>query len=126
MDTTRATELTLSGFGATSTVARAEIKELDAGARLRRAAIVAGLGLGIAVLTLPIPIVHWFFPWVALVGGMVLGVRRLRQREVFHRVEGACPFCGRSGRWGLTGAAVRLPRELTCPDCRKTLELAKR
>lgn len=123
METIRATELTLAGFGAPPTVARAEIRKLDFGARLRRAGVIAAIGLTAAIATLPIPIVHFVFPPAALLTGLVLAVRRLRQGEVFHRVVGTCPFCGREGRLGLTGSAVTLPRELTCPDCRKTLEL---
>ena len=123
MSTLRTTSLALTGFGVPATVASAEIRELSSGERLRRGFGAAALGLLLAILTLPIPIVHFVFPLVALVGGLVLGVRRFGQGELFHRVEGACPFCGRDGRWGLTHAPVKLPRELSCPACRKTLEL---
>ena len=123
MSTIRATTLALTGFGVAPTVASAEIRELGPGERLRRGVGAAALGLLLSILTLPIPIVHFVFPLVALVGGLVLGVRRFGQGELFHRVVGACPFCGRDGRWGLTHAPVRLPRDLSCPACRKTLAL---
>lgn len=121
--TMRTARLTLSGFGVRPTVADAEIRSLAAGERFRRAGTVAGAGLVAALVTLPIPIVHFIFPPAALLTGLVLGARRVGQRELFHRVIGTCPFCGRSGRLGLTDSPVRLPRQLTCPDCRKTLEL---
>jgi hypothetical protein len=120
---TRTLSLPLQGFGSPVATATATVETLDAGERLKRAGIMMGGGVAGAVLTLPIPIVHLFFPLTSLVAGIVLGVRRLGQHELFQKVEGTCPFCGTAQRLSLSGAAFRLPRDLTCHHCRRTLTL---
>ncbi|HXI19553.1 MAG TPA: hypothetical protein VNH46_00625 [Gemmatimonadales bacterium] len=120
---TRTLSLPLQGFGSPAATATATVETLDAGERLKRAGTLMGAGLAGAVLTLPIPIVHLFFPITSLVAGIVLGIRRLGQHEMFQKVEGTCPFCGTRQRLSLTGSVFRLPRDLTCSHCRRTLTL---
>jgi hypothetical protein len=121
----RTMTIPLAGFGAPVQAANATIRTLDPGERLRRAGKALAIGFAAALLTLPIPLVHLFFPPAALVGGVVLGARRLGQRELFQQVEGTCPFCGTEQRLGLTDSPFRLPRTLTCFHCRRSLTLGE-
>ncbi|HEY7681621.1 MAG TPA: hypothetical protein VH879_03165 [Gemmatimonadales bacterium] len=115
--------LPIRGFGARPTEAEIAVRTLTGMERLRRGAIVPAMGLGLAVLVLPIPIVHLAVPPVALLGGIVLGVRRALQREIFERARGACPFCGNEQTLGLNGAVYRLPRDFKCRACGRLLTL---
>jgi hypothetical protein len=114
---------TLRGFGATPTVATVVVTRLTTRARLLRAAAVVGLGLAAAAIALPIPIVHFVLVPGSLILGLVLGAIRLSQREIVHRAEGPCPFCGRVQRLGLAGRSFRLPRRIHCSSCGKELDL---
>lgn len=113
----------LSGFGTPSSQAELVVVSLSPGERLRRAAIAPALGLAASILVLPIPIVHFAVPPVALVSGVVVGLRRILQGEIIQSAHGPCPFCGTDQTLGLTGAAYRLPRALKCHSCLKLLTL---
>ncbi len=113
----------LSGFGASPSVARLEIRTLTGPERFRRAAMAPLMGLGIAIAVLPIPIVHLAVPPVALLGGIVLGFRRAGQRELIATAEGPCPFCSTEQTLGLNGAVYRLPRNLKCRSCLRLLTI---
>jgi hypothetical protein len=113
----------LHGFGVPATPAEVLVRTLNTGERLRRAGTAAGLGLAVALLTLPIPIVHFMFPPAALITGMVVGVRRLGQRQVFQLARGQCPFCHREQRLNLAGSRFSLPREHHCFGCGRPLRL---
>lgn len=115
--------LSVGGFGAAPAAGVAVVRMLDRPARLKRAGAVFGGGVLAALVTLPVPLVHLFFPPAALVAGTVFGVRRLRQDAIFTSARGTCPFCGREQSLGLTGAAVRLPRQMKCHGCRRELRL---
>ena len=119
----RTLTLPLEGFGVAPTRAEVEIQVLSTGERLRRGALGPIVGLGMALVTLPIPLVHLFFPAAALVGGVVIGVRRGMSRELFHRATGPCPFCGAEQRLGLTGSTYRVPSSVKCSRCLQPLIL---
>ena len=119
----RQLQLPIRGFGAPPTQANITVCTLTGGERLRRGAMGPAVGLGIAVLVLPIPIVHLAVPPFALLGGIIVGVRRALQREVFDKARGACPFCGADQTLGLNGAVFRLPRDLKCRSCLRLLTL---
>ncbi len=121
----RQVRLPLTGFGANPSEAAIEIRTLSGKERFRRAAMAPLIGLGIAVLVLPIPIVHFAVPPVALIGGVVLAVRRASQGELISTAHGACPFCGTDQTLGLNGTAYRLPRNLKCRSCLKLMTLAQ-
>jgi hypothetical protein len=123
--TVRSMELVLTGFGAPPSLATLEIRTLTGRERFRRAAIAPIAGLGIAILVLPIPIVHFAVPPVALIGGVVLAVRRASQSELIATAHGACPFCGTDQTLGVNGTAYRLPRSLKCRSCLKLMTLAE-
>lgn len=122
----RPIELSLQGFGTGAGIARAEIRRLQGGERVRRALLGPAVGLGIAVLVLPIPVVHFMLPPVAIVAGIVIGVRRGLARELFLTARGTCPRCNREQGLGLNGAAFQLPREIKCGGCGHLLTLEAR
>ncbi len=115
--------LSLRGFGRPSTPATVVVRALGPIDRLRRGGAILGAGLGAALVTLPIPLVHLFVPPAGLLLGLVFGVRRMTQREIFQSAEAACPFCHSSQRLGLAGSAFRLPRNVTCSSCLQPLSL---
>jgi hypothetical protein len=120
---TRPLSATLKGFGCAPTPAAIVIESLELRQRLTRAGTVAGLGLAAALVALPIPLVHFIFVPGAILAGLVLGARRLGQREIFWSAEGTCPCCGARQKLGLAGRAFRLPREIHCGTCGRTLDL---
>jgi hypothetical protein len=120
---TRVIRVPLSGFGSTPTEADVVIERLTLSARLARAAAVMGAGLLLAVIALPIPLVHFVLVPAGVLLGLTFGAIRLKQREIFRRAEGSCPFCGAHQRLGLAGRAFRLPRRVHCAECRRELDL---
>lgn len=116
--------LPLSGFGAASTSADVEVGSLSSTERFKRAALAPLVGLGVSVAVLPIPIVHFAVPPVALVTGVVLGVRRAMQSEIITSASGVCPFCGARQTLGLSGTPFRMPRDLKCHSCLKPFTIA--
>ncbi|HYC32452.1 MAG TPA: hypothetical protein VEB59_09210 [Gemmatimonadales bacterium] len=113
----------LSGFGCPSTEARIVVLRLTTRERLARAGRVFGAGLVAALIALPIPLVHFVLVPGALLGGLTVGLLRLRHREIIDSAEGACPCCGKEQRLGLAGRVFRLPRAVHCEGCRRSLEL---
>jgi hypothetical protein len=118
-------DLPMQGFGTPKTHAQVEVTALSTGARLRRAALAPAIGLGIGLLVLPIPIVHLAVPPVALVTGVVVGLRRALQGEIITQAHGPCPFCGTEQTLGLNGSAYRLPRNLKCRSCLKLFTISE-
>jgi hypothetical protein len=116
-------QLPIHGFGAKATQAAIDVQTLSGRERLRRGAVPPVIGLAVAIMVLPIPIVHFAVPPMAILGGIVLGVRRLFQREVITSARGPCPCCGAEQSLGLTGASYRLPRDLKCRACLQLLTL---
>jgi hypothetical protein len=123
MSEMRTIRLPISGFGVAPSQASIEVRSLSGRERLRRAGLAPLVGLGIAIAVLPIPIVHLAVPPVALIGGIVMGLRRATQRELFETAHGPCPFCGTDQTLGVNGAPFHLPRTLSCRSCRKPLTL---
>jgi hypothetical protein len=119
----RELSLPLTGFGAQPTEARILVRGLTTRERIRRGVAGPIAGVLMALIVLPIPLVHLIFPPIALVGGLVVGIRRAGQREVFDRAVAPCPFCGTEQRLGLTGDAYRLPQHVKCRECLKPLTL---
>jgi len=113
----------IHGFGVKPSRATIEVETLSGRDRLRRGAIAPLIGLGVAILVLPIPIVHFAVPPMAILGGVLLGLRRLLQREIITAARGPCPFCGTEQTLGLSGSTYRLPRDLKCRDCLQLLTL---
>jgi hypothetical protein len=117
---TRTIELRLKGFGAPSGTARAEVAELSAAERLKRAAVVFGAGVAVAVVALPIPIVHFVLVPGGLLLAVALGGVRLGQGRIFRGAEGRCPFCGTEQQFSLFGR-FRLPCRVDCVSCHRGL-----
>ena len=109
-------------FGAPPSGARIVLAVLDPTDRIKRAATVFAVFLLIAAGAIPIPLVHFVLVPSALLLGIGLGANRLRQREIFRRVEGRCPFCGTDQVFAGMGP-FRLPKTLHCGSCQRELEL---
>ncbi|MFN8651661.1 MAG: hypothetical protein U0133_07145 [Gemmatimonadales bacterium] len=124
--TTHPVTLPLTGFGAAPSQATLEIGTLSTVERLKRAGLAPVIGLLVSIAVLPIPIVHFAVPPVALLLGIVLGLRRLTQGRIITRAEGSCPFCGTVQTLGLNGSSYRMPRELKCQHCLKSFTIADR
>jgi hypothetical protein len=120
--TRRTIELRLHGFGAPPAPARAEIAELSAVERMKRAAVIFGAFIAVALIALPIPIVHFVVVPAGLLLAVALGALRLREAEIFRGVEGRCPFCGTDQSFAILGR-FRLPRQVDCASCRRRLTL---
>lgn len=119
---TRTIDLQLRGFGAPPAAARAEVAELTAAERLKRAGVWFGAFIAVAVIALPIPIVHFVLVPAGLLLAVTLGAWRLREGVIFRGVQGRCPLCGAEQRFPLMGR-FRLPRPLDCEVCRRRLTL---
>lgn len=113
----------LKGFGRPATEAQVVVETLTFRTRLTRAAAAVAGGLALALIALPIPLVHLVLVPGAALLGIVFGVFRMGQREIFSLAEGTCPFCGTRQRLGLAGRVFRLPRRVYCSNCGRELDL---
>ena len=118
----RSLELPLTGFGVPSTSAHVEFLDLNTLDRLKRGAVAFGLGLAVAVVALPIPLVHLILVPAALILGVVFGMVRAQQQQVFRTVQARCPFCGNQQSFSVMGR-FRLPKQLSCAACHRQLLL---
>jgi hypothetical protein len=112
----------LSFFGFPATNATARVRENDPQNRLRRALMAFAAGLGLAVLGVFIPIAHFFLVPGFLLGGLFLGLRRLRERRTLIEVRGTCPRCGVEQTFE-AGGQWRGSARVTCSNCHNTLDL---
>jgi hypothetical protein len=118
----RSLELPLKGFGVEPSVARVELGALSPTDRLKRAAMIFGLGVAVAIIAIPIPIVHLVLVPAAAVLGIVFALGKLNQREVFRHAQGRCPFCRMEQSFTVMGR-FRLPMKLHCGSCHRELVL---
>jgi hypothetical protein len=118
----RSLELPLHAFGVEPSHARVELGALSPADRVKRAAVIMGIGLAVAIIAIPIPLVHLVLVPAAVVLGIAFAMVRLSQREVFRHVQGPCPFCGTDQSFTVMGR-FRLPKKLFCASCRQELML---
>jgi len=118
----RSLELPLRAFGVEPGHARVELGALSQADRLRRAGAMLGIGLAISIIAIPIPLVHLVLVPGGVVLGLLFGLMRLNQREVFRRVEGSCPVCDTRQTFTVMGT-FRLPKKLFCASCHRELSL---
>ena len=103
----------VSGARADGTLA---VERFAPGERRTRA-VVALLGTwAIGALTILIPIVHFVAPFVLLVAGIWLAVKRWNEEARMRELAGACPKCGESFTIEMEGAP-ELPVWAECPHC---------
>lgn len=95
----------------------------DTGQRVRSAAVALGLGVLLALVFLPIPIVHFAGVPLALLVGLVVGVRRLAPGPRARAIRGPCPHCGHEQSYflGPRWKRIGLPRRLSCERCAAVL-----
>jgi hypothetical protein len=122
---TRSVEASLKGFGSPPAQAHIVVETLTLGDRLRRAGVALGLGIALALIAIPIPLVHFVLVPGALLLGVIIAGIRLGQREIIQSAEGSCPYCSTHQRLGLAGRVFRLPREVFCDRCRRSLDLGR-
>jgi hypothetical protein len=106
-------------------MAHVEVETLTLQQRVIRSLTIVALGIALAVVALPIPLVHFVLVPASLILGLVIGMSRFRQREIFRLAEGPCPLCGAKQRLGLAGRAFRLPRQVFCKSCGRALDLGE-
>jgi hypothetical protein len=106
-------------------MAHVEVESLTLRERVVRATVVLAAAFALAVIALPIPLVHFVLVPGSLILGLVLGAARFRQREIFSLARAACPFCGTEQRLGLAGRVFRLPRQVFCKNCGRSLDLGE-
>ncbi|MEE2704145.1 MAG: hypothetical protein VX614_09020 [Myxococcota bacterium] len=104
-----------SAYGFESHRLRAHVVELGRRERLGRAGRIFFPLLAGALLTLPIPALHLATVPAFLTGALVFGIRRLRERARFERLEGPCPACGREPVW--PSGSLRFPLTRPCAEC---------
>jgi hypothetical protein len=111
-------ELTLTAevWGHTPSALSATALDLEPRARARRAAAIALPLLAVAIASLPIPGWHFIGTPGGLIGAVVLGARRWRERRLLGPARGPCPACGEAVEYPLAPAA-ELPARLACPRC---------
>jgi hypothetical protein len=112
----------LKGFGASATGARVETAVLSPADRFKIAGATLLAGIAVAVIAIPIPIVHFVLVPGGITLGLVFALIRLRQAEVFRSARGRCPFCGTEQSFTVMGR-FRLPKDVTCVNCHRRLEL---
>jgi hypothetical protein len=104
-------------------MAHVEVESLTLRDRIIRAVVVLAAGFALALVALPIPLVHFVLVPGSLILGIVLGMARFRQREIFSLARASCPFCGTEQRLGLAGRVFQLPRQVFCKNCGRSLDL---
>ncbi|MFW6201906.1 MAG: hypothetical protein ACOC8B_04965 [Gemmatimonadota bacterium] len=111
--------LTLFGFA--STPAEATVIRRSTSWRWTRALLSFAIGLGAAPIVAVLP-PH--LPWALLsvVAGVVIGVRRLRERVTLRSLRGRCPKCERSQEID-EARRLRRPHPLNCRGCGQELLL---
>jgi hypothetical protein len=122
---TRSVELPLTALGHPPSSAEVRLLVLSPAERMRRAALALGLGVAAAAIAIPIPLAHFMLVPGALVVGIWLAARRMREREVFEGAHGRCPHCGSEQRFSLFGG-FRLPKRLDCGACHHDLFLSEK
>ncbi|HEX5386646.1 MAG TPA: hypothetical protein VFW66_08115 [Gemmatimonadales bacterium] len=122
---TRSLELPLTARGDPPSTANVEVGVLERGERLRRAGVALGAGFAAALIAIPIPLVHFFVVPGALIVGVTLAAKRLKEGETFQGARGRCPHCNAEQRFPLFGG-FRLPKRLDCPGCHHDLYLNER
>lgn len=118
-------------FPATSgepTAARVGLRRFAQGERAVRAAKMTLAWFVAAALVAVVPIIHLVGIPLALLAGLVFGVRQYGVSETLQAVEAPCPKCGAAQRFfaGFGVGAPKLPMTLTCEACGKELRLERR
>jgi len=122
MGTTRERTLVAESFGCATAWVQARSIHYERSERFKRAARIFFPLLGGALASLPIPGWHLAAVPGFLIGGIVLGARRLRQPERLVSLEGPCPACGRPQAFEVPSRLV-LPHTLRCPACGEFVKL---
>ena len=89
-------------------------------------ALKGWLGLTLAAaVTVFVPILHFVLVPSLVIGGIVVGVQRMRTTRMYTRADGTCPRCQKAVELSLD-TAQRFPKWTYCPHCRASLKLIMR
>lgn len=117
--------VTLEAPGAEGVIAPGVANAFSMGDRIRRAAMVLGIGVALAATLIPIPIIHLLGIPLLLIAGVVLASRQLTAVLRLDPLQMRCPKCGAVNRVG-GGFGYRSatgPFERNCDACRRALTL---
>jgi len=110
----------LDGYGENSTRGTATVTSFHRADRLARAGKGLALAWGAALAGAFIPVAHFLLvPGFAVVG-VVIFVKRIRDREATRAVHGTCPDCGHEQDFDFS-ESWRPPGHLDCGNCGRLL-----
>lgn len=89
--------------------------------RLKRSLKILGMCWGIAILCVPIPLIHFTVLPAALIAGVVLFFRTLKQESLVTGGQGTCPECGKIFTVGK--ATNKFPLNEMCEHCQTSVEI---
>jgi predicted RNA-binding Zn-ribbon protein involved in translation (DUF1610 family) len=109
------------------TDARVSLRRFTHRERAVRAAKMTLAWFVAAALVAVVPIIHLVGIPLAVLAGVVFGVRQYGVTETLQSVEAPCPKCGTAQRFfaGFGVGSPRLPMTLTCEACGKELRLER-
>lgn len=115
--------LHLSGYSGAPTTATVTVQSFDRRERVRRALQGLGKFWAAAIGSVFIPVAHFLLvPGFALFGAFTF-FERLNAAQVVTAAHGTCPDCGREQKLEI-GGRWRVPRDVTCTSCQRSLRLA--
>lgn len=108
--------------GRTDSPASLRLRGWTAGERRRRAVQAWALCWGLALAAVFLPVLHFVLVPALFVAGPVAGLMRLRESLTVLGAAGACPACGESQTFAVSGAWRESVR-LRCEKCGRAIEL---
>ncbi|MFQ5512918.1 MAG: hypothetical protein ACE5FG_00660 [Myxococcota bacterium] len=122
MPTRSELELRATSYGAEPSWVQVRLLGFDRRERVRRAVRTSLPLFGAAVISLPVPGWHLAAVPGFFVASVVLGIRRLRQRQQVESLAGPCPACLQPQGFPAP-ARLALPCTLRCPGCGEFVKL---
>jgi len=89
--------------------------------RLKRASKILGICWGIAIVCIPIPLIHFTVLPLALIAGIVLFFKNLKQESLITGGQGTCPECRKIFKVGK--ATNKFPLNEMCEHCQTSVEI---
>lgn len=113
----------LTGYGPIPGTASVTIRSFDKPERVRRALKGLATFWGAALGSVFIPVAHFLLvPSFALYGAYTF-FERLGAQQIVIAAEGTCPDCGKPQKLD-TGGRWRVPRNVACRYCQRSLRIS--
>lgn len=112
----------LCHHGRADAPASVRLRSWTSGERRIRALRAWAVCWGLAVPAVFLPVLHFVLVPSLLVAGPIAGLLRLREEQTVLGASGACPACGESQSFPVTGAWRESVR-LRCEKCGRAIEL---